>query len=221
IPEFIGRLPVIAILHQLDKATLVSILTQPKNALVNQYKKLFELDGVNLAFDDEALDAIAGRALLQKAGARGLRSILEQAMLELMYEVPSQPAAGKVDLRLKRWQLEADARTVSRTSEADGDRRLYIHLLEGEGEVVIHEGSLQRIHPVGPGTTLIVPPGTSMAAAEGPAVFLGPRTSPGRTLELPAGREFEIIAGRKPMVGLMVPILVKPVPALVRQGERR
>ncbi|MEZ4465742.1 MAG: ATP-dependent Clp protease ATP-binding subunit ClpX [bacterium] len=222
IPEFIGRLPVIAILHQLDKATLVSILTRPKNALVNQYKKLFELDGVSLAFDDEALDAIAGRALLQKAGARGLRSILEQAMLELMYEVPSQPAAGKVELRLQRWQLEGDQRSASQATEGDGDRRLYIHLLEGEGEVVIHEGSLQRIHPVGPGTTLIIPPGATLMAGEpAGAPTLGPRTPPGRALELPAGRDFEIVAGRKPMVGLMVPILVKPVPALVRQGERR
>jgi len=90
IPEFIGRLPVIATLGELEEDALVDILTGPKNALVKQYEKLFEFEGVKLRFSDGALRAVARKALGQKAGARGLRSILEGAMLELMYELPSR-----------------------------------------------------------------------------------------------------------------------------------
>ena len=90
IPEFIGRLPVTAILGELDESALVQILTEPKNALVKQYQKLFEFDEVGLRFTDGALSAVARRALEQKSGARGLRAILENAMLELMYELPSR-----------------------------------------------------------------------------------------------------------------------------------
>jgi len=90
IPEFIGRLPVIATLGELEEDALVDILTGPKNALVKQYEKLFEFEGVKLRFSDGALRAVARKALTQKAGARGLRSILEGAMLELMYELPSR-----------------------------------------------------------------------------------------------------------------------------------
>ena len=89
IPEFIGRVPVIASLDELDKEALVRILTEPKNSLVKQYKKLFELDGVDLNFEDDALDAIADKALERKTGARGLRSIIEEVMMDLMYKVPS------------------------------------------------------------------------------------------------------------------------------------
>ena len=90
IPEFVGRLPVIAPLHELDEEALVDILTKPKNALVKQYQKLFEMDGVKLRFTKGALQAIAARgAQKHKSGARGLRAILEQAMLDIMYEVPS------------------------------------------------------------------------------------------------------------------------------------
>jgi len=90
IPEFIGRLPVIATLEELDEKTLISILTEPKNALVKQYQKLFAFEGVDLRFTEAALGAVARRALAQKSGARGLRAILENAMLELMYELPSR-----------------------------------------------------------------------------------------------------------------------------------
>jgi ATP-dependent Clp protease ATP-binding subunit ClpX len=90
IPEFIGRLPVIASLDDLDEGTLVSILREPKNALIKQYQKLFELERVKLRFTDGALAAIAKEALKRKAGARGLRSILETIMLDIMYDVPSQ-----------------------------------------------------------------------------------------------------------------------------------
>jgi ATP-dependent Clp protease ATP-binding subunit ClpX len=90
IPEFIGRLPVVATLEELSEDALVQILTKPKNALIKQYKRLLEMDGVQLKFTPEALVAIAHQALKQKAGARGLRAILENAMLDLMYEVPSE-----------------------------------------------------------------------------------------------------------------------------------
>jgi ATP-dependent Clp protease ATP-binding subunit ClpX len=90
IPEFIGRLPVIATLHELDEPALVDILTKPKNALVKQYQKLFEMDGVKLKFSQGALRAVAREALKRNAGARGLRAIMEKSMLDIMYEVPSQ-----------------------------------------------------------------------------------------------------------------------------------
>jgi ATP-dependent Clp protease ATP-binding subunit ClpX len=88
IPEFVGRLPVTAGLHELDEDALVRILLEPKNALVKQYKKLFGFEHVKLRFTDEALRAVAAEALLRKTGARGLRSILESAMLDIMYELP-------------------------------------------------------------------------------------------------------------------------------------
>ena len=89
IPEFIGRLPVVVTLDALDEDALVSILTQPKNALTKQYRKLMEMDGVKLSFEDEALRLIAKEALKRKTGARGLRSILEKVMRNVMYDIPS------------------------------------------------------------------------------------------------------------------------------------
>jgi ATP-dependent Clp protease ATP-binding subunit ClpX len=96
IPEFIGRLPVITSVRNLDRLALVRILTEPRNALVRQYQRLFELDGVELEFDTAALDAIADQAMLRGTGARGLRAILEEVLLSVMYEVPSNPDAGRV-----------------------------------------------------------------------------------------------------------------------------
>jgi len=90
IPEFIGRLPVVATLEELDEEALIAILTQPKNALVKQYEKLFEFEDVALRFTEGALGAVARKALKQKSGARGLRAILENAMLDMMYELPSR-----------------------------------------------------------------------------------------------------------------------------------
>ena len=90
IPEFLGRLPVIATLDELSAETLVRILSEPKNALVKQYEKLFELEGVNLRFTDSALTAIADEAVKRKSGARGLRAIMESCMLDIMYEIPSE-----------------------------------------------------------------------------------------------------------------------------------
>lgn len=89
IPEFIGRVPVMVSLEQLTKEAMVRILSEPKNALTKQYKKLFELDDVKLEFTQEALEEVANLAVKRKIGARGLRSILENAMMDLMYEIPS------------------------------------------------------------------------------------------------------------------------------------
>jgi ATP-dependent Clp protease ATP-binding subunit ClpX len=96
IPEFIGRLPVVTALEELDEATLVDILVRPRNALTKQYKKLLDLDGVQLKFTDGALKAIAQEAIRRKTGARGLRAILESVMLEIMYEIPSKKTAREV-----------------------------------------------------------------------------------------------------------------------------
>jgi len=96
IPEFIGRLPVITNVRSLDREALVKILSEPRNALVKQYQRLFELDGVELEFDAEALEAIADQANLRGTGARGLRAIMEEVLLSVMYEVPSNPNAARV-----------------------------------------------------------------------------------------------------------------------------
>ncbi len=96
IPEFIGRLPVITNVRSLDRDALVRILTEPRNALVRQYQRLFELDGVELEFEPDALEAIADQAMLRGTGARGLRAIMEEVLLSVMYEVPSNPDAARV-----------------------------------------------------------------------------------------------------------------------------
>jgi len=90
IPEFVGRLPVVGVLEDLDEATLVEILTRPKNAIVKQYQRLFEFENVRLKFSDDALRAVSRQAMVRKVGARGLRMILEELMLDLMYHLPSQ-----------------------------------------------------------------------------------------------------------------------------------
>ncbi|NMA66058.1 MAG: ATP-dependent Clp protease ATP-binding subunit ClpX [Clostridiaceae bacterium] len=95
IPEFVGRLPITVSLHQLDKNAFVEILTKPRHALVKQFKKLFEMDGVQLEIDDEALEAIADRAIERKIGARGLRAIMEEIMLDVMYDIPSRDDVEK------------------------------------------------------------------------------------------------------------------------------
>ena len=96
IPEFIGRLPVIATLEELDETALMQILTEPKNALTRQYQHLFEMENVDLVFEDSALSAIAKKALAHNTGARGLRSILEKVLLETMYDLPSRADVGTV-----------------------------------------------------------------------------------------------------------------------------
>ena len=96
IPEFIGRLPLIASVSKLDRPALVQILTEPRNALVKQYQKLFDLDGVELVFTDDAVDAIADKAMERGTGARGLRAIIEEVLLQVMYDVPSRGDVAKV-----------------------------------------------------------------------------------------------------------------------------
>jgi ATP-dependent Clp protease ATP-binding subunit ClpX len=96
IPEFVGRLPVITSVHNLDRDALIQILTEPRNALVKQYRRLFELDGVDLEFTDDALEAVADQAILRGTGARGLRAILEEVLLSVMYEVPSRKDVERV-----------------------------------------------------------------------------------------------------------------------------
>src|SRR5207253_11285736 len=95
IPEFVGRLPVIGAVSNLDKDALVRILIEPKNALVKQYRKFFEFDGVELEFSEDALEAVAEQALLRGTGARGLRAILEEVLLNVMYDLPSRSDIGK------------------------------------------------------------------------------------------------------------------------------
>lgn len=95
IPEFVGRVPIIVTLHSLDKQALVRILTEPKNALIKQYQKLFELDGTTLEFTDEAIERIAEKALERNTGARGLRAIIEEIMLDPMFDIPSEPNVEK------------------------------------------------------------------------------------------------------------------------------
>ena len=91
IPEFVGRLPIIATLHELDRSALIKIFTEPKNALMKQYKKLVELDGVKLEFEPEALETIVDKAIERNTGARGLRSIVEEIMRDVMFDIPSNP----------------------------------------------------------------------------------------------------------------------------------
>ena len=96
IPEFVGRLPVVATLEELDEAALISILTEPKNAITKQFRKLFEMESVELEFRPDALAAIARKALKRKTGARGLRTIVESVLLDTMYELPSLENVSKV-----------------------------------------------------------------------------------------------------------------------------
>ena len=96
LPEFVGRLPVVATLEELDEGALVQILTEPKNALTKQYEKLFEMEGCEIEFREDALRAVAMKAMARKTGARGLRTILEQVLLDTMYDLPSMDNVRKV-----------------------------------------------------------------------------------------------------------------------------
>ena len=96
IPEFTGRLPVVTNLNELDEDALKKILTEPKNALVKQFQRLFELDNVKLTFEDDALTAVAQKAITKTTGARGLRSIVESCLLEIMYEIPARNDVAEV-----------------------------------------------------------------------------------------------------------------------------
>ena len=114
IPEFIGRLPVLATLEQLTVDDLVRILTEPRNALVKQYQTLLSYDGVELEFDQDALEAIASKAIERKTGARGLRSIIEEVMMDVMFEIPSQEDVTKV--RITKEAVDGTAAPVLETA---------------------------------------------------------------------------------------------------------
>jgi len=117
IPEFIGRLPVLAVLDQLNEAALVDILVSPKNAITKQYQKLFSYEGIELKFTDKALHAVAQTALKRKTGARGLRGVLETSMLDVMFEAPSMPHVKEIHIDEKVINEKAAPRMVYRTQE--------------------------------------------------------------------------------------------------------
>jgi len=126
IPEFVGRLPVMVTLEELDTEALVKILTEPKNALVKQYKELFAMDSVDLEFEDEALYSISKKAIERKTGARGLRSIIEDVMLDIMYEIPSRDDIEKcvitketIENKVDPTLVLSDRRKKSRTKKTD------------------------------------------------------------------------------------------------------
>jgi ATP-dependent Clp protease ATP-binding subunit ClpX len=118
IPEFVGRLPVVAVLEELDEAALMSILTQPKNALVKQYSKLFQMEGVQLEIREDALHAIAKKAKERKTGARGLRTILENILLDVMYDLPSMENVSKVAVDEAVVKSQAKPRIVYENADA-------------------------------------------------------------------------------------------------------
>jgi ATP-dependent Clp protease ATP-binding subunit ClpX len=117
IPEFIGRLPIITSVSALDRMALIEVLTAPKNALSKQYGRLFELDGVELELLPEALDAIADLAMLRGTGARGLRAILEEVLLNVMYDVPGRNDVARVVLDAEAVRKNANPTLVPRKSE--------------------------------------------------------------------------------------------------------
>lgn len=112
IPEFIGRLPIVATLRELDKEALIKILVEPKNSLVKQYQKLFEIDGVELVFEQEALEAIVDKAIERKTGARGLRSIIEEIMRDIMFDIPSNPNIEKCIIKKETVLENAGPETI-------------------------------------------------------------------------------------------------------------
>jgi ATP-dependent Clp protease ATP-binding subunit ClpX len=123
IPEFIGRLPVITSVANLDREALINILTEPKNALVRQYKRLFDLDGVELDFSDDALEAIADQAILRGTGARGLRAILEEVLLSVMYDIPSRKDVARVVISREVVLEHVNPTIVPREVTAKRERR--------------------------------------------------------------------------------------------------
>ena len=117
IPEFVGRVPVIVTLEGVDKIALIKILQEPQNALLKQYRKLLHYDGAELEFTEKAVEAIAAQAFELKTGARGLRSVLENMMLDIMYEVPSQGNIEKVIIEEKTVLTDADPKYVLKSEE--------------------------------------------------------------------------------------------------------
>lgn len=123
IPEFVGRLPMIGAVHSLDRSALIKILTEPKNALLKQYQKFFEFEDVELEFTTEALEAVAEQALLRGTGARGLRAILEEVLLETMYDLPGRTDVAKVIIDLGAAKKQSAPTLVSRNARVTRQRR--------------------------------------------------------------------------------------------------
>ena len=137
IPEFIGRLPLIASVSKLDQAALIQILTEPRNALVKQYQKLFEIDGVELEFTEDAIAAIADHAMERGTGARGLRAIIEEVLLHVMYDVPSRGDVAKVVVTRETVLDDVTARDRAPRGQA-------------EEEVGVGPGAAESPHMPGP-----------------------------------------------------------------------
>jgi ATP-dependent Clp protease ATP-binding subunit ClpX len=116
IPEFVGRLPMVGAVHSLDKPALIKILTEPKNALLKQFQKFFEFEDVELELTDEALDAIAEQALGRGTGARGLRAILEETLLNVMYDLPGRSDVAKVVIDVDTVKLKSPPTLVMRSA---------------------------------------------------------------------------------------------------------
>ena len=119
IPEFVGRLPVISSLNDLTEDDLVRILKEPKNAIIRQYKRLVEMDGVNITFNDDAIRAVARKAINRKTGARGLRAILEDCMLNIMYEIPSSDNIEEIILKREAIENNLEPLIVYKNNSAD------------------------------------------------------------------------------------------------------
>jgi len=123
IPEFIGRLPVVGVVDQLDHEALTRILVEPRNALVKQYQRMFELDGVELEFTDDAISAVVDQAVLRNTGARGLRAILEEVLLGVMYEVPSREDIARCIIDSEVVLDKVNPTLVPRRDDSGGERQ--------------------------------------------------------------------------------------------------
>ena len=136
IPEFVGRLPIIATLRELDREALINIVTKPKNALTKQYKKLLELDGVELEFEKEALDAIVEKAIERNTGARGLRSIIEDIMRDIMFDIPTNPKIEKCIITKETVEKKAGPKLViNEEKEVRRDKVKKKPILGKQGEI--------------------------------------------------------------------------------------
>ena len=136
IPEFVGRLPIIATLRELDREALINIVTKPKNALTKQYKKLLELDGVELEFEKEALDAIVEKAIERNTGARGLRSIIEDIMRDIMFDIPTNPKIEKCIITKETVEKKAGPKLViNEEKEVRRDKVKKKSILGKQGEI--------------------------------------------------------------------------------------
>jgi ATP-dependent Clp protease ATP-binding subunit ClpX len=123
IPEFVGRVPVVATLHDLDQDALVQILTQPKNALTKQYQKFFEFEDTKLKFTDGALASVSTEAIKRKSGARGLRAILEEVMLDIMYDLPSQPNVRECIINEEVVSSKTDPILLYESGDGEGEEK--------------------------------------------------------------------------------------------------